>query len=234
MAPFIIAGFFYVIKNFRRNPYLRFLLYAVLIYPAAAVLTMDRMHCARCMNGAPFWCILAVLGFYFIWTYKRKLRVAVIAVLCFSAIEVSIYFVNYFGKYAVESRSSFYAPFAETVEYGFRNLSGNDTFYVSDSVFFLPVDSSFKPSWYVYFLFYGKIAPETYQKTGIPEYIRVYDGKISNPGILIRMNSRISVDNAGNPIAVLNNEPVPEKSKLIRRIPLSSGSDRFFEIYRVY
>ncbi len=234
MAPFIIAGFYCIIKNFRRNPYSRFLLYAVLIYPAAAVLTMDRMHSMRCMNGAPFWCTLAVMGFYFIWTYKRKLRIAVIAILVFSAIEVSVYFVNYFGKYAEESRGSFYAPFAETLEYGFKNLSGDETLYVSDSVFYLPVDRSFRPSWYVYFLFYGRVSPEVYQKTGIPEYMRVYDGKIANPGIFIRMNSRISADGAGNPIAILNDEPVPVKSKLIHKIPLSSGSDRFFEIYRVY
>ena len=234
MAPFIIAGLYCVIKNFRRNPYFRFLLYAILVYPAAAVLTTDRMHSTRCMNGAPFWCMLTVIGFYFIWTYKRKFRVAVIAVLCFSAMEISLYFVNYFGKYAVDSRGAFYAPFVETVEYSFKNLSVNETLYVSDSVFFHPVDSSFKPYWYVYFLFYGKVAPETYQKTGIPEYIRPYDGKISNPGIFIRMNSRISVDSAGNPIAVLNSEPVPANSKLIHKIPLSAGSDRFFEIYRVY
>ncbi|MFA6293713.1 MAG: hypothetical protein WC637_18135, partial [Victivallales bacterium] len=91
MIPFIIAGFYCVIKNFRRNPHCRFLLYAILAYPAAAVLTMDRMHSARCMNGAPFWCMLAVMGFYFIWTYRRKYRVAVIALICFSAMEISVY-----------------------------------------------------------------------------------------------------------------------------------------------
>jgi hypothetical protein len=48
------------------------------------------------------------------------------------------------------------------------------------------------------------------------------------------MNSRISADSAGNPIAILNDEPVPANSKLIRKIPLSAGSDRFFEVYRVY
>jgi 4-amino-4-deoxy-L-arabinose transferase-like glycosyltransferase len=233
MIPFIIAGFYFAIKKFRKNPYCRFLLYAVLAYPAAAVLTTERMHSARCMNGAPFWCMLAVMGFYFIWTYKRKFRIAAIAILCFSAIEISSYFINYFGKYAIESRGSFYASFTETVEYCFKNLSGNETLYVSDSVFFQPVDKSFKPYWYVYFLFYGKIAPATYQKTGIPEYICPYDGKIRNPGIFIRMNSRISVDRSGNPIAILNNEPVPANSRLIHKIPLSAGSGRFFEIYRV-
>jgi 4-amino-4-deoxy-L-arabinose transferase-like glycosyltransferase len=234
MAPFIIAGFYSSIKSFRWNPYSRFLIYAVLAYPAAAVLTMDRMHSARCMNGAPFWCILALIGFYSIWTYKPKFRIAVIAVLCFSVIEVSVYFVNYFGKYAVDSRGSFYASFSETVEHAFNNLLEHETMYVSDSAFFLPVDRSFKPYWYVYFLFYGKVAPETYQKTGIPEYIRIYDAKIHRPGILIRMNSRISVDSGGNPIAIFNNEPIPVNSNLIYKIPLSTGSDRFFEIYRVH
>jgi hypothetical protein len=233
MIPFIIAGFYCVIRKIRRNPHFRFLLYAILIYPAAAALTVDRMHSTRCMNGAPFWCILAVIGFYFIWTFKPKFRIAAIAVLCFSVVEISLYFVNYFGKYAVDARGVFYASFSETVEYGFKNLSGNETFYVSDSVFFLPVDKSFKPYWYIYILFYGKISPAIYQKTGIPEYIRPYDGKISNSGILIRMNSRISVDAADNPIAIVNSEPVPANSKLIHKIPVYAGSGRFFEIYRV-
>ncbi len=234
MAPFIIVGFYFIIRNFKRNPYCRFMLLVILSYPAAAVLTMEKMHSTRCMNGAPFWCILTVIGFYFIWTFKQKFRIAIIAVLCFSGIEVSSYFINYFGKYAVASRGVFYAPFTEVLELSFKNLSSNEILYVSDSVFFHPVDKSFKPYWYVYFLFYGKVSPETYQKVGIPEYIRAYDGKISDSGILIRMNSRISVDSSGNPIAVLNNEPVPEHSKLIHKIPLSAGSDRFFEIYRVY
>jgi hypothetical protein len=233
MAPFVIAGFYFIIRNFRRNPYCRFMLLTILSYPAAAVLTVDRMHSTRCMNGAPFWCILAVTGFYFIWTCKPRFRVAVIAVLCFSILEVSLYFVNYFGKYAADSRGAFYASFSESVEYCFKNLSGDETLYVSDSVFFQPVDRSFKPYWYVYFLFYGKVAPATYQKTGIPEYMRAYDGKICKPGIFIRMNSRISVDAAGNPVAVLNTESIPEGSKLLHKIPLCEGSDRYFEIYRV-
>ena len=234
MAPFIIAGFYFVIKRFRRNPYCRFILFALISYPAAAVMTMEKMHGTRCMNGAPFWCMFSLIGFYFIWRYKPKFRIVMVAILCFSVIEISFYFMNYFGKYAVDSRTSFYSSFVETVESSFKNLSGNETLYVSDSVFFQPVDRSFKPYWYVYFLFYGKVAPETYQKAGIPEYIRPFDGKIRNPGIFIRMNSRISVDSTGTPIAILNSEPVPANSKLIQKIPLSAGSERFFEIYRVY
>jgi hypothetical protein len=66
------------------------------------------------------------------------------------------------------------------------------------------------------------------------EACRIYDAKIHRPGILIRMNSRISVDSGGNPIAIFNNEPIPVNSNLIYKIPLSTGSDRFFEIYRVH
>lgn len=233
MAPLLIAGFYLITRRFKRNPYCRFILFAILTYPLAAVLTIGKMHSTRCMNGAPLWCMLSLVGFYFIWRCRPKFRIALIAVLCFSAIEISLYFVNYFGKYAVDSRGAFYASFVETVEYGFKNLAENETLYVSDSMFFEPVDRSFKPYWYVYFLFYGKVPPETYQKKGIPDYIRAYDGKISNPGIFIRMNSRMSADSSGNPVAILNSEPVPENSKLIHKIPLSAGSGRFFEIYRV-
>ncbi len=234
MAPFIIAGFYFIVRSFKRNPYFRFILFSILSYPLAAVLTMEKMHSTRCMNGAPFWCMLSLLGFYYLWSCKPKLRVVMIAILFFSLIEVSFYFMNYFGKYAVDSRTSFHAAFVETVELSFKDLPKNETLYVSDSVFYHPVDRSFKPYWYAYFLFYGRVAPETYQKTGIPEYICAYDGKISGPGIFIRMNSRIKADADGNPIAVVNAEPIPANSKLIHKIPLWTGSDRFFEIYRVY
>jgi len=234
MAPFIIAGLYFIIRHFKRNPYCRFMLFSILSYQLAAVLTMEKMHSTRCMNGAPFWCMLSLVGFYYLWRCKPKLQVVMIAILFFSVIEISFYFMNYFGKYAVDSRTSFHAAFVETVEFSFKNLSDKETLYVSDSVFYHPVDRSFKPYWYVYFLFYGKVAPETYQEKGIPGYICAYDGKISNPGIFIRMNSRISSDSAGNPIAIVNSEPVPANSKLIHKIPLSAGSGRFFEIYRVY
>jgi hypothetical protein len=235
MAPFVVAGIFYAIRNFRRNPYCRFILLAILSYPAAAVLTMDRMHGTRSLNGAPFWCVIFVLGFCFIWRYKVKFRPVVIAVLCFSVIEISFYFVSYFGNYALKSRNSFMAPFAETVETSFANLGKDNTLYVSKSVFPHPVDRQFKPVWYIYFLFLGNIHPEVYQKSGIPkEYIQPYEGKISKPGIFVRMNSEITVDNAGNPIAVPNKEALPSNSMLLHKIPLSEGSNRFFEIYRVY
>lgn len=235
MIPFIIAGIYVMIKNFRRNPYCRFLLYAIIAYPVAAVLTFDRMHSARCINGAPFWCILAVAGFFFIWRRKSKFRVVAIAILCFSAMEISLYFVNYFGRYAVESRGAFFAPFVETVEYCYENLSENETLYVSNSVFHHPVDREFKPVWYIYFLFCGKLDPATYQKKGIPEStVMPYEDRIKSSGMLIRMNSRITVDSSGSPIAVPNTESVPEGAKLMHKIPLCEGSDRFFEVYRVY
>ncbi|HBC85770.1 MAG TPA: hypothetical protein DCZ94_02325 [Lentisphaeria bacterium] len=235
MLPFIIAGLYFVIKNFRRNPYCRFLIICVLAYPAAAILTMERMHSTRCLNGSPFWCMLALVGFCLLWNSFRKYRLLVIAVCCFGLVEMAAYFGNYFGAYAVKSRSSFVAPFAETVELAFEELGMGEKLYVSSSVFHHPVDRDFKPIWYIYFLFYGKIDPATYQRNGISESMVIpFEGKTTGAGIFIRMNSRISVDSSGNPIAILNNEPVPVNSKLIHNIPLSAGSDRFFEIYRVY
>lgn len=235
MAPFIIAGIFFAVKNFRRNAYVRFLALALVLYPTAASLTAERMHSTRCLNGAPFWCILSVIGFYWLWTSFPKYRLLVMAVCCFGLMEMRAYFDNYFGRYAEESRNSFVAPLAETVELAFKNIGKGETLYVSSSVFHHPVDRDFKPVWYIYFLFFGKIDPAAYHVGGIPESIVMpYQDRIYGPGIFIRLNSRISTDDAGNPIAVLNMEPIPEGAKLIHKIPLSAGSGRFFEIYRVY
>lgn len=235
LAPFVIAGIFCFYRDFFRNPYVIFATLAIVIYPLAAILTIDHMHGTRALNGTIPWMLLALVGADFAWRRKVKFRPIVIAVLCFSVIEVSYYFVNYFDGYALKARNSFFASFVETVETSFANLGKDDTLYISSSFFHHPVDKEFKPVWYIYFLFLGNIHPAVYQKTGIPkEYIQPYEGKISRPGIFIRMNSVMTADDEGNPMAVLNTEPVPENSKLLRKIPLSEGSNRFFEVYRVY
>ena len=75
MAPLAMLGVYICIKKFKRNPYYRFLLLSLLCYPLAAILTEDRMHSTRTMNGAPFWCILAVVGAVFLWKLREKYRI---------------------------------------------------------------------------------------------------------------------------------------------------------------
>ncbi len=238
MAPFVLLGIYRMIRGFRHNPLYRFLLLTILVYPTAASLTMDRMHSTRCLNGAPFFCLAMALGIeYASVIIKRRgfrfnLALPIAALL---GVEAFFYFKNYFGEYAVLSRSSFNAPLVESIQKCFSEKKEGETLYVSSSAFHHPVDKDFKPVWYSHFLFFGKIDPAIYQKEGIPDaVISPYDP--DNPpksgGILLRMNSRIIFDKDYNSAVVFNNEALPKGSNLLYRIPLSAGSERYFEILR--
>ncbi len=237
MAPFLLLGLWRLIKSFRRSPTSRFILLALAAYPVAASLTLDRFHSTRCLNGAPFFCILAALGLKTALSMSRKRRVKfkwrLLVALLFS-MEIGAYLWNYFGGYAEKARAAFNAPLVETIEAAFRERKENETIYVSSSLFHHPVDEDFKPVWYSHFLFFGKIDPARYQSEGIPpEIVSHYNPKVMPPsGLLLRMNSKIVFDRNYNSMVVLNDEPLPDGTVLLSRIPLVAGSDRFFEVYR--
>jgi hypothetical protein len=55
-------GLYCVVRFFRTQPYYRFLVLGWLVNPAAAVLTVDRMHSMRCINVLIPWLLLAMIG----------------------------------------------------------------------------------------------------------------------------------------------------------------------------
>lgn len=236
LLPFIILGLYLTIRHFRRNPYYRFALMGLLIYPFAAVLTIDHMHSMRSLNGVPFWCIMGLIGLKFVWRKREKLRILTAVAAVLAVYEISLYCVNYFGKYKSLSRDAFAAPLIEAFEYSFEELKGGGTLYLSASIFPQTVNTNFKPYWYSHILFFEKVNPAVYQEHGIPrDYVCPYEGKISATGIFLRSNSTIVIGKDGQSIGIVENtEPIPEKRKLLRKIELSPERNRYFEIYRVY
>ena len=235
MAPFIIAGLYSLYRGFATKSYYRFIFLALALYPLSAALTISHMHSTRAINGAVLWVIVAVVGAEYIWN-KRKdkiFKIVLYSFMAFSIFETTSYFINYFGRYVEKSRFDFIAPPVEAFEYAFKNLKPGETLYVSASVIPQKVNAEFKPLWYSYFLFFGKVPPEVYRKNGIPkDYVCLYRGQVSKPGILIR-NSFIETQNKeGRIVPVENPEVIPENSSLIHQIPIVPGSKYCIEVYR--
>ncbi len=235
MTPFIIAGIYGLFRGFKTKSYYRFILFALAIYPLSAALTISHMHSTRAINGAILWVIVAVVGAEYIWNRRKDkiFKIALCSLMVFSIFETSSYFTNYFGKYVEKSRFDFISPPVEAFEFAFKNLKPGETLYVSSSVIPQKIDAEFKPLWYSYFLFFGKVPPDVYRKSGIPkDYVCLYGGQVSRPGILIRNNFIEAKNKEGRIVPVGNPEAIPENSRLIHKIPIIPNSSYCIEIYR--
>jgi hypothetical protein len=235
MLPLIIAGTYCLYKGFSRNAYIRFTALVLAFYPFAAILTIDHMHSARAINGAVVWSVLAMLGAAYVWN-KRKIKIFKI-LLCSLALlsiyEAGTYFNYYFGRYVESSRLVFLAPFVEAFEYSFKNLKPGETLYISASAIPMRINTDFKPFWYSRLLFFGKVPPPVYQKSGIPgDYICAYQGRVQGAGILLRKNTVNIKDESGRIVSAVNPEVIPPNSRLIHKIPISADSEDCIEIYR--
>ncbi len=234
MTPFILTGIVYAIIKFKKNPYLRFALFGLLLYPLAAVLTIDHMHSMRCMNGIIFWSVFVVIGAGALWHWRSRqlARMAFYLLPFLFLIELGCYMHNYFGDYVKRSRLDFAAPLIEAFEYSFQELQPDEILYVSFSVVPQKINKEFKPFWYVDLLFFGKIHPATYLREGLPRNrIAAYDMRAYRKGILIRSNVVSLKGEDGNNYLFMNSEPVPAGAKLLKEIPIVAGESAVIQIY---
>ena len=254
LIPLILAGLYVVLRSLKTDPTSRFIVLGLLVYPTAAALTEDRMHSMRCLNGVTFWLLVAAIGAQCLWQHRRSGRVLLLASCCAGVVETGLYMKDYFGPYQIRSRPAFSAPFIEALETCFRTVGSNETVHISDSTFALwrmHVTPDFKPVVYADILFFGKIDPRVYQQQGNPkDRVRLYDGTISQPGVLLRSNLRwiempkdwippgatAPFQRKGDRIVWpylfdTNNEPIPPGAQLLETKP--AGGAFQFEIYRV-
>ena len=155
-APFIFLGICILLNAKQKNGY--FLVYWLLISPLAASITRDAPHTARMMGFLPLPAILAAygLGISGMWIWRRK--VGWIFSIGMGVI-IGIYLILYLDQYFVH----FPLVSAKDWGYGYKQL-------VDET---LKLQSKYKQvfiarpevSPYIYFLFYGQLDPETYQKT---------------------------------------------------------------------
>lgn len=232
--PLLAAGIYVMIWNFRRNPYYRFILLALATYPIAAALTFSHFHSTRCMNGAPFWCLAAIIGLKFFYSKRKKLGVILVVISVMCIYEISDYMIRYFGRYQNECRASFSANHVEAIQKALKLLGENETLYISKYTFFPEeMKPQFKPEFYTNILFLTKLDPEIYQKHGIPkDMVCLYEEKFDRPGIFLTLDSLYLMDENNNAVIKRNFEKRQGNLKLIERIPTPSGIN--FEIYRVY
>lgn len=237
MIPLILAGLYVSIKKFKRNPYFRFVLLGLLVYPLAAVLTEERMHGTRSLNGLPFWGILAVVGVAYLWNLRSKYRWLVWAFCllgCGMCLEVTKYMRDYFIEYKECSKIYFMGHYISALEYGCKELEEDQTLYISGFFFSHQVNPAFKPYWYAVIAFIRNIPPAVYQKEGIPSRMvsPFYGQKIKNDGILLTSNCQIrGKTRDGKLIIQKNPEKPPANAVLLRRIQINFWHS--LNVYRV-
>jgi hypothetical protein len=254
LVPLILVGLYVVARRLKTDYSSRFVLLGLLVYQVAAALTATRLHSMRCVNGVIFWALVAVIGAQFLWEKRGIGRNLLIVMCCFGIVEAGAYLNDYFGPFQIRSRHAFNAPYTEALEDCFRTAGSNETIYISQSTFALwklIVSQEFKPTVYVDILFFGRIEPRFYQQGGIPkDRVRLYNGTISKPGVLLRCNMRwvpmpedwvpaevpanlkTEGDQKPRPYLFDNNpEPVPAGAELLEKKP--AGSAFRYEIYRV-
>jgi hypothetical protein len=232
--PMVVAGCYWVIRRIRTAPSYRFLGLGLLVYPAAAALTEDHLHSGRCINGVIFWALTAAIGAHFLWQ-KREIGRKLLVVACVAGvIEVTLYLKDYFGGYQIRSRVAFSAPFTESLEDCFRGLETSNTLYITLSAVAplvgVDVNREFKPITYEDILFFGNIDPREYQQSGIPgNRVRLYDGTINTPGLLLRTNMKLLKKVQGEPVTI--REPMPLSARLLETKPVLEGIQ--YEVYQV-
>ena len=99
MLPLVIIGLYVLIRHCRRNPWYRFILASLLVYPVAAVLTIHRFHGTRSLDGVPFWSMIAVIGALWCWRRREKFKVVLTALAVFAVCETGYYLYDYFTAY---------------------------------------------------------------------------------------------------------------------------------------
>ena len=134
------------------------------------------------------------------------------------------YLRDHFGAYQTRDPQALQTELTDALEYCFAHLDTNQVLYISASTY-TPygevVNAKFKPQLYVYILFFGKIDPLIYQRTGLPtDTVRMYDGHAPQSGLLLRSDNYYSRRPEGL-YAEPDTVPIPPNARLIKSIPFS-------------
>ncbi len=224
--PLILTGMYHMVRHFRTQPYYRFLALSLLVYPAVAALTNERMHSGRAISGVISWLLVAMVGARVWWRHGRAGRTLLIVLCAAGVVEGTGYFADYFGPYQTRCQGAFQTAFTDALTYCFSHIGSHQTLYVSGSVGAVSdafIDTDFKKFVYADLLFYGKIDPWTYQHGGFSNTIvRPYLEEIEQPGLLLRCNyTRARTYTSAGPriSTVLNFESIPDGAKLLAAFP---------------
>jgi hypothetical protein len=170
--------------------------------------------------------LLAVLGAQWLWQRRGPWRKLLLLIACVGVLEIAVYMQDYFGAYQTRDTQAFQTELTDVLEYCFAHLDTNQVLYISGSTY-NPygemINTHLKPKLYVHILFFGKIDPHIYQRTGIPSDIaRLYDGHAPKPGLLLRSsNYYFRQDGSTDLVVKPDDMPIPPNASLIKTIPFS-------------
>jgi hypothetical protein len=236
LLPLIVAGLYVLLRGRRERAEYRFVLLGLLLSPAAAALTMERMHATRSLPCVLFWLLATVIGAQFLWQRRGYWRLGLLGACLAGLIEGGRYYADYFGAYQTRGRDHLLTPVTDALRYSFEHLGPDGTLYVSSSFgtpIGHPLDRNFKPLLYAHLAFYGKVDPRLYQRDGLASgRIRYYDGPITSSGLLLRCNAVLGrLPNENRIVLVANPEPLPPEARLVHTIP--AGGAMHCEIYEL-
>ena len=198
----------------------RFLLWWLMVYPAAASLTVDPRHAVRAISGQPALYAIAGAGASLVWSLvytrstagaaRRVLSVALIVlVVGVSLVSVAGYLHDYFIEYPIYSGPAWQYGMREMYEYVETIADEHDSIYITRNEDFP----------YIHLLFYGAVPPSDYQARGLADTKYLFDQEVFYRGE--------EIPNRSNPIFVLKPYETDPRLEVWKEISYPDGTTAF-------
>jgi 4-amino-4-deoxy-L-arabinose transferase-like glycosyltransferase len=212
--PFILLGIWFLIKTKLVSRKIKLLIFGwFLLAPIPAAFTFDVPHAARDLNVLPIPQIFTALGAYSVIGYLRvKLKqnlykASIILMSILFLLNFAYYFNGYFNKLNNLYSNEWQYGYKEAISYISKVSNKYDKIIVSNQV---PLDQS-----YMFFLFYLKYSPKSYQQEGshrnFDKYVfKKIDWKNDSSGNSLIVGSPKDISDNTKVIKVinyLNNDP---------------------------
>lgn len=159
--PFILIGIYLLVSRNFDSKNRKLLFIWVLAAPLSASITTESPHALRSLTFLPIWEIFAALGLIFAFAFLKKKNLEKPAFFLSSLViilTIGFLYKQYFKVFPKSQSASFQYALSKTIPYVIENekyykkivFGNNDNLYQS----------------YMFFLFYTKYDPSTYQKEG--------------------------------------------------------------------
>jgi len=179
LAFFSYAGLAFVIANafkklnFIEHQFSVFLLLFIVIAPIPASITIHKYTLLRNIHTVLFMLVFAVIGIHFIMenlnnrTVKNSILATIIIVVSFSVLNFSYY---YFRQYKYDAQDDYHYGLKQVFEY----LKTNDSKFTKVEINTNPIGDQGILVPYIYYLFYNKIEPGSYDVNSMTTHIGKY------------------------------------------------------------
>lgn len=153
-TPFLVLGLYFIFR--KKYPWRFLLLYWLLIAPIPAAITKDAPHSARMLSILPIPHIFSAVGLIELFSVLKNTKlknIFIYTAIFLLVINFSLYLDRYFTHFPYVSEEAWGGGYKDLVS-EVASLSGNYQEIVMDRPNYSP---------YIYFLFYQKYDPSSYQ-----------------------------------------------------------------------